>query len=171
MADMRTGITPTQVDASAVFPVGLEADDPRNGFTGNRIKYFRANGSIAANNVFIADVSFATAAERHATVVNATAVSQSVEGVNDITGVTVTSGQFFWGTVKGRAIAKTSAITAATNNRLGTSGTAGTLVAITGSTPTGAEVIAAIAAGIGKGAVAMSDTGTPSAGVSYILLS
>ena len=171
MADLRTGVTPAQVDASAIFPIGLEIDDPRNGFGGNRIKYFRANGSITVNSAIICDVSFATTAERHATVIASSAVSQPVEGVSDCATVTVTSGQFFWGTVKGRAIAKTSAVTAATNNKLGTSGTAGTFVAITGSTPTGAEVIAAIAAGVGKGATAMTDTGTPSAGNSYVLLS
>src|SRR5215813_3792830 len=133
MADMRLGINPAQVDASAQFPIGLEVDDPRNGFSGNRIKYFRANGSITVNSVIICDVSFATTGERHATVIASSAVSQPVEGVHDCATVTISSGQFFWATVKGRATAKTSAVTAATNNKLGTSGTAGTFVAITGS--------------------------------------
>jgi len=171
MADMRTGINPTQIDASAQFPIGLEVDDPRNGFPGNRIKYYKANGSITVNSVLICDVSATTAAERNATVVASSAVSQAVEGVHDIATATVTSGQFFWGTCKGRAIAKTSAVTAATNAKLGTSGTAGTLVAITAVTPSNAEVIAAIAAAVGKGVIALADTGTPTAGNSYVLLS
>jgi len=171
MADIRQGITPTQVDTVAQFPVGTEADDPRNGFTGNRIKYFRANGSIAANNAFICDVSFATTTERHATVVNSSAVSQSIEGVNDITGATVAANSFFWGTIKGRAQVKTSAVTASTSVGLGTSGTAGTLVTITAATPSNAEVIAVIASAAGKGAKAMTDTGTPVAGQSFVLLS
>lgn len=171
MSDLRYGVDPTRVDASAQFPIGIEIEDNRRGFEGNRIKYYRANGSIPVNSVIIADVSFATAAERHATVIPSSAVSQMVEGVSDCVTVTVTSGQFFWATCKGRTIAKTSGVTAATNAKLGTSGTGGTLVAITAATPSNAEVIAAIAAAAGKGATAMSDTGTPSAGVSYVLLS
>ena len=169
MALITQGITPTQVDASALFPIGTEADDPRNGFTGNRIKYCKANGTIAANDGIRADPTATTAAERHATVVSISAVSQALEGANDITGVSISSGSFFWATVKGRAIIKTSGVSA--GDRLGTSGTGGTLVAITAATPSNAEVIAAIAAAAGKGAVAMAATNTPTTGTSYVLLS
>src|SRR5215510_4971501 len=121
MADMRLGMTPAQVDASALFPVGLEADDPRNGFTGNRIKYCRANGTIAAGDAVHADISFATAAERHATVISTSAVSQALVGANDISGVSISSGQFFWATVRGRAQIKTTGVAA--GDRLGTTAT------------------------------------------------
>src|SRR5262245_35229660 len=172
MADIRAGITPTQVDPSTApsFPVGTEADDPRNGFTGNRIKYCRANGTIAAGDAIQCDISFATAAERHATVISTSAVSQVIEGANDISGVSISSGQFFWATVKGRMQCKTSAVTA--GSTLGTSGTAGTLVNITASAAYAqAEALAALAAGAGKAVRATTATGTPVAGQSFVLLS
>jgi hypothetical protein len=173
MSDIRLGVLVSQVDASTAqqFPVGTELDDPRGGiFAGNRIKYIRANGSIATNDAVHTDVSYATAAERHATVVSTSAVSQMVEGVNDLN-AGMTSGQFGWITVKGRATCKTTGITAATNAKLGTTGTGGTLGALTAATPSNAEVIAAIAAAAGKGVKALSDTNTPATGLSYVLLS
>lgn len=177
MSTQSQGVRPTQVDAAPaagqpeLFPIGLEVDDPRGGvFAGNRIKYVKANGSIADGDCVQNDVSFATAADRNATVISTSAVAQMIEGVNDIAGVAITSGQRFWITVRGRAVVKTSAITAATNAKLGTSGTAGTLVAITAATPSNAEVIAAIAAGCGRGCSALSDTGSPVAGRSYVML-
>src|SRR5262245_12956762 len=170
MADIRIGITPSQVDAVALFPVGTEVDDPRNGFTGNRIKYCRANGTIAVGDCVTADVSFATAAERHATVVSTSAVSQVIEGANDNATVSISSGQFFWATVKGRAQIKTSAVTA--GSTVGTSATGGTLVNITASAAYAqAEALAALAAAAGKSARATTATGTPVTGQSFILLS
>lgn len=170
MADIKHGITPTQVDATAQFPIGLEVEDPRNGFSGNRIKYFRANGTIAAGNAIHCDVSFATSAERHATVISTSAVDQRLEGANDISGVSVTSGQFFWGTVKGRAQIKTTA--AAAGDRLGTTATGGTLGAIDAAAAYAqAEARAALSAAAGKAARCMSATNDPVTGQSWVLLS
>jgi len=169
------GIDPTKVDTSATLPIGYEIADPRGGIlAGNTIKYVRANATIAVNNVVCCDVAFATTTERHATVVNSInsgASTQMIEGVSDCATVSVTSGQFFWITVKGRATAKTAAVTAATNPKLGVHSVSGTLTAITAATPSNAEVIAGLAAASGKQAMAMTDTGTPSAGLSFIILS
>src|SRR5262245_18093650 len=170
MALITQGILPSQVDASAMFPVGLETADPRNGFTGNTIKYCGANGTIAAGDCIQCGISFATAAQCHASVISTSAVPQVIEGANDISGVSISSGQFFWVTVKGRMQVKTSAVTA--GSTLGTSGTAGTLVHITASAAYAqAEALATLAAGAGKAVRAMTATGTPVAGQSFVLLS
>jgi len=163
-------IDPTRVDATAQFPVGYEIGDPRGGqFSGNTIKYVRANGTIATGDAVHTDVSFATAAERHATVISTSAVSQMVEGVNDLN-AGLTAGQFGWITVDGRAQAKTSGVAA--GDKLGTTATGGTLGPLTASaTPTQAEVIAAIAAAAGRGAKAQTATGTPVTGQSFVRLS
>lgn len=159
MADIRQGINPTQVDTAAQFPIGTEADDPRNGFTGNKIKYVRANGTIAPFSATRCDPTFATVAERHATVIAVSAVAQVVEGVADTITVSVTAGQFFWLTVKGRGTCLTTAATAGTPQ--GTS-TAGQLTDLTVVTSQQA---------VGKGVIATSATNTPATGQSFVLLS
>lgn len=164
------GIDPTRVDGTAQFPVGYEIGDPRQGvFSDNTIKYCRANGAIAAGDFVHTDVTFATAAERQGTVISTSAVSQMIDGANDLAGVAISSGQFFWITTKGRAQGKTAGVAA--GDKLGTTATAGTLGPLTATTPTAAEVIAAIAAADGKGAKALTATGTPVTGQSFVELS
>lgn len=170
MPQSAFGIDVSRVDASPQYPVGYEIGDPRSGvFSGNTIKYVRANGAIAAGDALTCDPAFATVAERHATVISTSAVQQILEGANDLTGVAIASGQFFWATVKGRAQIKTSGVTA--GSTLGTSGTSGTLVNITASAAYAqGEALAALAAAEGKSARALTATGAPVAGQSFVLL-
>lgn len=172
MPASQMGIDVTRVDASALFPVGYETGDPRGGvFAGNVVKYVRANGTVGTNDAVVTDHTFGTTTERHATVVSVTAVAQILEGVSDLN-AGMTSGQFGWITVKGRALCKTTGVADVTANRkLGTAAAVGTLGLLTATTPTAAEVIAAIAAANGKGASALTNTGTPVANQSFILLS
>jgi hypothetical protein len=154
------GINPTQIDTTAAFPLGTETDDPRGGaFAGNKLKYVRANGTIAPFSAVRCDPTFATAAERHTTVIAVSAVAQVLEGVADTITASATAGQFFWLTVKGRATCLTTAATAGTPQ--GTS-TAGQLTDLTTVTSQQA---------VGKGVIATSATGTPAASQSFVLLS
>jgi hypothetical protein len=154
----QSGIDVTRVDATAQYPVGYEQEDPRGGaFSGNKVKYCRANGSIPVNSAVKADVTFATAAERHATVI-VTAGAGSFEGVSDCVAVTVTAGQFFWITTYGLAIALTASTTAGTAQGTAAAGGLTDLTTVTS------------AQAVGKTAIAMSATGTPVANKSYVLL-
>lgn len=157
MADLRDGIAPTRVDATAQFPLGLEVDDPRRGFEGNRIKYVQANATVTAFAAVKTDVSFATANQRHATVI-ITAGAGSFEGVNDCAAVSVSSGQFFWITVKGLATVLSTSSTAGTAQGTAASGNLTDLTTVTS------------AQAVGKTAIAMSATNTPASGQAYVLL-
>lgn len=125
MADIRTGIDPTRVSTVAEFPIGTVVDDPRNGFTGNRIKYVQTSATVAAADALKLDVA-ATAANRHAVVTPTTAATSVIEGVAH---VAIASGSFGWITRAGRVncnVATPAAgdilVGTASAGRLGTSG-------------------------------------------------
>jgi len=154
----QSGIDVTRIDTVAQYPVGYEMDDPRQGaFSGNKIKYCRANGTIPPNSAVKADVTFATAAQRHATMI-VTAGAGSFDGVADCTLVNVTTGQFFWMTTYGLATALTAATTAGTAQGTAAAGGLTDLTTVTS------------AQAVGRTAIAMSATGTPAANLSFVLL-
>jgi|SRR5262245_37391167 len=152
MADIRTGITPTQVDTVAQFPLGLITEDPRRGFEGNRIKYVKLAGTVTIGQAVRLDVT-ATLAERHATIIASSAANQKVEGIALAT--TAASGQFAWICYSGVATAATAA-TIVAGALLWTTGTAGTLDD-TGFNATFAPAEAEAAVG-GRQVIALSTT-------------
>lgn len=131
---------------------------------GNRYKYVRANGTITQFNAVIRDISFATEIQRADNVINCSAVAQCVAGVwEQGTGGPLTTdpalssdaaGVFGFITTRGLAICNVEAGVAA-NDKLGTTAVAGQLDSLASTTPTTAEVAAAIAAATGLGALAL----------------
>ena len=149
---------------------------------GNRYKYVRANGAIAVYNALKYDVSFATAIQRYANVIQTT---NSTAGVNPLAGVyeaavpsgtatadaanAIASGTFFFMTTRGLAPVLTGAVSA--GDKLVAITTAGTLNTLN---PAGAyaqaEAQQTLQAASGLGAVAMTANGTPVAGTAYVML-
>lgn len=114
------------------------------GADGRKYTYVKASAAIALGDA--CKVDFATGKYN----VNPTsAVAQVVLGIAQ---VAVAINLFFWLVTGGEVVGKLTAATAA-GVRLGSSGVAGTLITLTATTPTTAEVIAAIAQAAGTGAM------------------
>lgn len=139
MSDVRWGVNPLQVDASAQFPLGLVIEDPRGGIlAANQIKYVKATAAVTLADSVKLDVA-ATAAERHASVIpTAAAAGQAVEGIAH---VGIANGSFGWITVRGRINANVTAGTAA-GDKLSTSGAAAGRLLVSGATAAEANAIA-----------------------------
>lgn len=131
---MLLGITPTQTDTTALFRLGVEADDPRAAdFPGNRIKYVRADSAIALGDAVV--IQTAETDEPFA-VIPTSAVDQAVEGIAH---VAIASGSHGWITTKGNvAVAKLNTGVAA-GAMLVSGGTAGTLFAVSTADATDAS--------------------------------
>lgn len=174
MADIRTGINPTQVDSSPTFPLGTEADDARGGTfnTGKRFRYIKAGSAISAANVLIVDVTDTNGLEPNV-LIPSTAVNQVIAAIAE---VAIASGSFGWVQVKGRhagvlkASGANNAITA--GDKLTTSGTAGAAINVVGdgdSNATSTKINAAIAIGAGVGVQALDSTDSNTALVEVIM--
>lgn len=131
---------------------------------GNRYKYVRLNASVGQFNSVIRDLTFSVEANRADNVIPSQAVAQPIAGVwEQGTGGPLTTepaasvdaaGTFGFMTTRGLAICNVNAAVVA-GDKLGSSATFGTLITITATTPTAAEVIAAIAAATGLGVHAL----------------
>jgi hypothetical protein len=140
MSAMMLGVDPLRVDTVQQFPLGLVAEDPRAGdFTDSKVKYVKANGSITAGNAVQIDVSVA-AADRDGTVINTSAADQPIEG---IALVTLTTGQFGWIQIAGRAKDANCATTIVAGAILLPTATAGQLDDTAITTATQAAALAA----------------------------
>lgn len=162
MADIRTGINPTQVDTVATFPLGLEADDPRGGQfrTGNRIKYVKASSAVSAGNAVVIDTGDSTGTEP-AVVVPASALNQVVTGIAE---TAIASGSFGWVTIRGRvASALKTASTLTAGDVLSTTATAGALALANSTSAT------ALAVGTGVGVQALDSSDSNSTTIEVML--
>lgn len=163
MAFITTGIDPLRTTAAAEFPLGLEVDDPRAAFTGNKLRYVQAaNAIVGSENAAGADSVMTDNAQTDALkpgrVTPTAGVTDIVDGIAHIS---IADEFFGWITIEGRVNnCKVTDAGATEGAALGASATAGTLVAITAATPTAAEVIAAIRYAGGRRAMALVDVGT-----------
>lgn len=144
------GIDPTRVDSSKQYPLGTEAEDPRQtDFPQNMIKYVKAGSAISAGNALV--VSLADADEPY-TLVPASALNQVIAGIAP---TAIASGSFGWVTIRGRvASALKTASTVTAGDPMSTTATAGAL-AIANST---SATALAVGTGIGVQALDSSDS-------------
>jgi len=141
MSAFLLGANPTVADTTAQFPIGTEIQDPRTAFSGNVIRYVKANGTIAVNAAVRQDYTDETN-EPHAMLATS-ATGQNVQGVSIAAlSSSATSGNVFgWITVKGKASVLTAAVAAA-GSLLVTTATAGTLDDFATNTDVTAAIIA-----------------------------
>lgn len=147
------GFTRTQIDQFSGGPVTTTYQ-----YTpGNRYKYVQATATIAVGDAVKVDDAAADVT-KPGLVTPTTAVTDIVDGVAH---VAIPSLSYGWVTVEGRVYtAKVLDAGNAEGAALGATATAGTLGAITGTTPTGAEVIASIRGAYGRRAMSLVDVGT-----------
>lgn len=142
MAQPLLGVDPTRADATAQYALGTETDDPRaNDFPGNRIRYVKAAGTIAANAAVRKDF---TASDEPNAVLATSATGQVIDGVALAALASSGTNQYGWITVHGKATCLTAAVAAA-GTMLATTATAGTLDDLATDTNVTAVVIAAMA--------------------------
>jgi hypothetical protein len=172
-----------RVTTGQEFPLSIIEDDPRGKFgvvTINRViagavvtetiryvpgaqyRYVQAAAAlVGSENAAGADAAMVSNAAADATkpglVIPTAGVTDIVEGLARIS---IPINNFGWLQIRGRVYnAKVLDAGNAEGAALGASATAATLVAITGTTPTGAEVIAAIRFAAGRRAMALEDVG------------
>lgn len=151
MSDAIAGVDPLRVDTVAAFALGTEVKDPRAvDFPLNQIRYIKAGSAIALGDALKVK---ADEAQEPNVLIPTSAVSQIVVGVAH---TAIPSGSFGWVTVGGRVPAAKVAAATAAEAKLGSSGTAGTLVGIdAGAAYVQAEARAAIAAAASVGLQAL----------------
>ena len=120
-------------------------------YPGNEYRYVKANSTIVVGDALKIDTA-GTDANKPTEFVPTAAVTDVVDGAAH---VAIATNSYAYVTIKGRITNVKTTGTVNEGDALGASGTAGTLVAITGSTPTGAEVIAAIRYAAGRRALAL----------------
>lgn len=164
MSDVIMGCDPLRVTTFQEHPLSVISADPRGGdFSENKVMYVQAaNAIVGSENVAGADSVMVDNAQtdilKPGRVTPITAVTDIVQGIAHIS---IPDENFGWITIEGRVNnCKATDAGNAEGAALGASATAGTLVAITGTTPTGAEVIAAIRYAAGRRAMALEDVGT-----------
>lgn len=141
MSAFLLGANPTVADREAQYILGTEIADPRSSsFSGNVIRYVKANGTIAANSAVRMDLTDETN-EPHA-VLATSATGQIVAGVSiaALSSSATSNNVFGWITVKGKASCLTAAVTAGA--LLVTTATAGTLDDFATNTDVTAAIIA-----------------------------
>lgn len=153
MSSPLLGVDVTIVKTSSEgpeWPLGTEYTDPK---TGKRYRYINADTAIADGDILTptltdADVPFS--------LVPAAAVNLIIAGVG--IGAIAAEG-FGWCQIHGIKTSAKVADAVAQGAKLGTSSTAGRLVALdlTDQNPTQAELRAALTAGIGIGVLALTD--------------
>ena len=162
MADIRTGMNPTQIDTVAQFPLGTEADHPGGGQfnTGKRIRYVKASSAVSAGNAVVLDTGDTTGTEP-AVVVPASALNQVVAGIAE---TAIANGSFGWVTVRGRVASATKTATVVTaGDTLSTTATAGALALANSTSAT------ALAVGSGLGVQALDSSDSNSTTIEVVL--
>jgi len=152
MANITHGIDPTRVDTTVQFTLGVEADDPRQTFPGNRIRYVKANASGVTLGVAVRLDTAATDEPGSVIPTTNTAVGGIVHGIAH---VAIPNGSFGWITVHGKVDNAVVPDAATAGTQLG-GGAAGALIDISTS-PTAAL---ATTAASGRGVHLLQDTGT-----------
>lgn len=143
------GIRFDVVDTVQQGALGIEIDCD----DGTRRKYFKASGAIALNDALVAIATVHN-------VKSSDAVNLGVMGVCPVSGVA--TGNFFWAVVGGPTVVKAATVVALT--QIVTTATSGTL------DDTAAAVGNALGAASGRGTIALTADGTPSAGLCRVLL-
>lgn len=161
---MAYGIDPLRVTTIQEFPLGMIVEDPRKGiFSGNKIKYVQASNAIVGSEAALgADSVMVDNAQTDSLKPGrVTPIAGVTDILDGIAHISIPDESFGWITIEGRVNnCKVLDAGNAEGAALGASATAATLVAITGTTPTGAEVIASIRYAAGRRAVAIEDLGT-----------
>lgn len=150
--NMKAGVNLAQVDTTAAHNLGSEVI----GDDGATYRYIKAASAIAANDILY---------QPGTTLDNWGPVSAVAQRLRGVAPIAIASGSFGWAIVRGPASAKMTAATAA-NVTVGSSGTAGTGVALAaGGVYAQAEITAAIAAAGGVGMVTTAAEAGGKAGV------
>jgi hypothetical protein len=153
MVDYVQGVRPTQVDTIALWPLGLEAKDPRvKTFPANIIRYVRAS---AAGVTLGVAVRLDVAATDEPGAVIPTTNTQTGGVIHGVAHVAIPNGSYGWITTHGAVPNAVVPDAAVAGTNLG-GGAAGAMIDISG-TPTAAL---ATAAASGRGVTLLQDTGT-----------
>ncbi len=168
MAMPLAGVNPTTVDTVPEFALGTEADDPRAGasYAGNRIRYIKAGSNIALGDALIIKTDEATLEPW--VQIPTSAVAQVVVGVAH---VAIASGSYGWVTVRGRVPAANVGPSIAVGAKLGSSSSAGKLVALAQADTnfSSNNINAAIAQGAGVGLMALDSNDSNAAAIEVLI--
>jgi hypothetical protein len=160
------GINPTQVDTVPEFRVGLEAEDPRKGiYAGNRIRYVQAGTLITANDA----CKVKTDETNEPWVLIPTAAVAEV--VVAIAHVTIAALSYGWVTIRGRVPTANVGASIAVGAKLGSSASAGKLVALAqaDSNFSSNNINAAIAQAAGVGLMALDSNDSNAAAIDVLI--
>jgi hypothetical protein len=160
------GINPVVVDTVQTFPLGTEVDDPRSQtYPGNKLRYVKAGSTITANDALKVKTDDA---DEPWTLIPTAAVAEVVVAIAQ---VTIASGSFGWVITKGRVPTANVGASIAAGAKLGSSASAGKLVALAqaDSNFSSNNLNAAIAQAAGVGLMALDSNDSNAAAIEVLI--